>query len=60
MSGAAGDFPHTNVVFLTAYAEYSFDAWDTGACGFLLKPLSAQSVRGQLGRLRYPVRGLGR
>ena len=52
--------PHTNVVFLTAYAEYSFDAWDTGACGFLLKPLSAQSVRGQLGRLRYPVRGLGR
>ena len=40
--------PRTNVVFLTAYAEYSFDAWDTGACGFLLKPLSAQSVRRQL------------
>lgn len=52
--------PRTNVVFLTAYAEYSFDAWDTGACGFLLKPLSAQSVRRQLDRLRYPVRGLGK
>ena len=51
--------PHTNVVFLTAYAEYSFDAWDTGASGFLLKPLDAQGVRRQLDRLRYPVRGLG-
>ena len=48
--------PHTNVVFLTAYMEYSFDAWDTGACGFLLKPLSAEAVRRQLSRLRYPVR----
>lgn len=48
--------PHTNVVFLTAYMEYSYDAWDTGACGFLLKPLSAEAVRKQLSRLRYPVR----
>ncbi|MBR1855128.1 MAG: response regulator [Lachnospiraceae bacterium] len=48
--------PRTNVVFLTAYMEYSFDAWDTGACGFLLKPLSAEAVRKQLSRLRYPVR----
>ena len=52
--------PRTNVVFLTAYAEYSFDAWDTGACGFLLKPLDPQGVRRQLDRLRYPVRGLGK
>lgn len=48
--------PHTNVIFLTAYMEYSFDAWDTGACGFMLKPLSAEAVRRQLSRLRYPVR----
>lgn len=48
--------PRTNVVFLTAYMEYSFDAWDTGACGFLLKPLSAEAVRRQLSKLRYPVR----
>lgn len=48
--------PRTNVVFLTAYAEYSFDAWGTGACGFLLKPLSAEAVRGQLSMLRYPIR----
>ena len=47
--------PHTNVVFLTAYREYSFDAWETGACGFLLKPITASSVLAQLDRLRHPV-----
>ena len=47
--------PRTNVVFLTAYMEYSFNAWDTGACGFLMKPLSKQDVKKQLTRLRFPV-----
>ena len=50
--------PRTNVIFLTAYREYSFDAWETGACGFLLKPISAESVRKQLSHLRYPIGGL--
>ena len=43
--------PRINVVYLTAYQEYSFDAWSTGACGFLLKPLTVESVRDQLSRL---------
>lgn len=46
---------HTNVVFLTAYVDYAFDAWATGACGFLLKPLTHQAVRDQLEKLRYPL-----
>ena len=50
--------PQTNVVFLTAYREYSFDAWETGACGFLLKPITAGDVFAQLDRLRHPVAGL--
>ena len=49
--------PNTNVVFLTAYMDYSFDAWDTGACGFLLKPLSVEGVKKQISRLRYPLHG---
>ena len=49
--------PRTNVVFLTAYMDYSFRAWDTGACGFLMKPLTVEAVERQLGMLRYPVRG---
>lgn len=50
--------PRTNIVFLTAHREYSFDAWDTGACGFLLKPLTHEAVLAQVERLRYPVTGL--
>lgn len=43
----------TNVVYLTAYREYSFDAWSTGACGFMLKPITPEGVREQLKKLRY-------
>lgn len=50
--------PRTNVIYLTAFREYAFDAWDTGACGYLLKPLETEAVRAQLSRLRYPVKGL--
>ena len=46
--------PKTNVIFLTAYMEYSFDAWSTGASGYMLKPLTAASLREQLNKLRYP------
>ena len=47
-------YPRTNVVFLTAYAEYSLDAWGTGASGFMLKPFTAEGVRAQLANLRHP------
>jgi len=46
--------PRTNVVYLTAYSEYSLDAWSTGASGFMLKPITPEGVRAQLDRLRYP------
>ena len=46
--------PRTNVVYLTAYSGYAVDAWSTGASGFMLKPLTPEGVREQLGKLRYP------
>ena len=46
--------PRTNVIYLTAYIEYAFDAWSTGACGFMRKPLTVEGVREQLKGLRYP------
>lgn len=46
--------PRTNVVYLTAYVEYSFDAWSTGASGFTLKPITPEGIREQLKNLRYP------
>lgn len=48
--------PLINVVFLTAYMEYSYEAWNTGACGFLMKPLTEESVRTVLKRLRHPLK----
>lgn len=46
--------PRTNVVFLTAYPSYAIDAWETGASGFMLKPITSWDVRNQLEKLRYP------
>lgn len=48
----------TNVIFLTAYEDYSLDAWNTGASGFLLKPLTVEAVKAQLPRLRNKIWGL--
>lgn len=50
---------HTNIVFLTAYADYSLDAWNTTASGFLLKPITAEKVQDQLKKLRYPIFPMG-
>ena len=47
-------YPRTNVIYLTAYSEYSLDAWKTGASGFMLKPITPESGREQLKHLRYP------
>ena len=47
--------PKTNVIFLTAYGEYSLDAWSTGASGFMLKPITEEGVLAQLKNLRYPI-----
>lgn len=46
--------PRTNIVYLTAYSDYSLDAWSTGASGFMLKPITPDGVREQLKNLRYP------
>ena len=51
--------PRTNIVFLTAYADYSLDAWKTEASGFMLKPLTAEDVKEQLKKLRYPFQAGG-
>ena len=50
--------PRTNVVYLTAYPEYSLDAWNTEASGFMVKPLTPEGVRAQLKKLRYPITGV--
>ena len=46
--------PCTRVIYLTAYPEYSLNAWDTDACGFMVKPLTPEGVRRQLKKLHCP------
>lgn len=46
--------PCTKVIYLTAYPEYSLNAWDTDASGFLVKPLTPESIRRQLKKLHIP------
>ena len=50
--------PCSKVVYLTAYPDYALDAWDTGACGFMVKPLTPESVRRQLKMLHFPLGGV--
>ena len=35
-------YPRTNIVYLTAYSDYALDAWNTGASGFMLKPVTPE------------------
>lgn len=44
-----------NIVFLTAYSEYSMDAMKLHASGYLLKPVCEEDVRKELSDLRNPV-----
>ena len=46
--------PRTNVIFLTAYPEYSIKAWNTEASGFMVKPITLEGVKEQLKKLRHP------
>lgn len=46
--------PFTRVVYLTAFPDYALDAWDTDACGFMIKPLTPEGVQRQLQKLHFP------
>ena len=46
--------PRMNIIFLTAYPEYSIEAWNTKASGFMVKPITLEGVKEQLKKLRHP------
>ena len=46
--------PRTNVFYLTAFPDYALPAWESKACGFMVKPLTPEKVRMQLEKLQYP------
>lgn len=50
--------PNINVIFLTAFSDYSLDAWNTKASGFMVKPITEKDIGNCLELLRHPVGGL--
>lgn len=47
--------PATNVVYLTAWPSHSLKAWQTNACGFLLKPPMEADILAMLQKLKHPI-----
>ena len=50
--------PHTNIIYLTNYAEYMKQAIYEHCSVYILKPLSRERVLHELTNLRFPIRGL--
>lgn len=50
--------PKTNIVMVTAYKEYAFEAFRLFVSGYLLKPFSDNDLREVLDNLRKPVTAL--
>ena len=46
--------PTVNIIFVTGYSEYAMDALKLHASGYLMKPVRAKELRGELDSLRYP------
>ena len=48
--------PGTNIIFTTAYPEYTKNAMEMHASGYILKPVTEQKIRTELQDLRYPLK----
>lgn len=46
--------PNTKIIFVTGYSEYALDAFRVHANGYLLKPVTAESIRKEIAFLELP------
>jgi len=49
--------PRINIIMVTAYSQYSIDAFEIDASGYLTKPISTDKLKHQLEVLRFPLEG---
>lgn len=47
--------PEINIIFVTGYSDYTLDAINMRASGYVLKPVTASVISKELENLRYPV-----
>ena len=50
--------PMTNIIYITGYPDYAFQAYQTYASAFLEKPVSTAMIEDALAHLRHPVSNL--
>ena len=46
-----------NIIFVTSYDEFTGDAMDMHASGYIMKPVTVEKVRAEVSDLRYQVSG---
>lgn len=51
--------PTVNIIFATSCSEYALVALELHCSGYLMKPITPEKVRRELGNLRYPIRQKG-
>lgn len=49
-------YPKGNIIFCTGYEEYAMTAWKLNSSGYLLKPITEDSLKDALSHLRYEVK----
>lgn len=49
-------YPGINIIMVTAYSQYSLDAFAIDASGYLTKPISLEKLKHQFDILRFPVK----
>lgn len=48
-------WPNINIIFCTGYGEHAVDAFNMHASGYLMKPITAESIKEEIKNLRYDV-----
>lgn len=47
--------PKINVIFVTGYNKYAYDALEMRASGYVMKPVTTERIRDELANLRNPI-----
>ena len=47
--------PRTNIIYITGFEKFALESYKTVASGFLVKPVSTESLEEALDSLRFPV-----
>ena len=47
--------PRTNIIYITGFEKFALESYKTFASGFIVKPVSTETLARALENLRYPI-----